>query len=164
MELVNNFSIENVDTLLLLKKEADLSPRKRALKQLHSSHDEELHTMINVFKKGTYVRPHNHFIKTKSGKTVRKGESFLAIEGKGKILLFDEKGNISEILLLNAEEKTMVWLSAKQCHTIVALSDYFIIFENKTGPWKVDEDKVFHLKYPDENENCEHIVKEWELL
>lgn len=164
MRANDSFSLENVDTLLTLKNEADKSPRKRALKKLHSSHDEELHTMINVLKKGTYIQPHNHFIETKDGKTIKKGESFLAIEGKGKIILFDDEGKISKVIFLNAEEKTMVWIPAYQYHTIVALTDYFIIFENKTGPWKVDEDKFFHTEFPNENENYENIIKEWEYF
>ncbi|MBI5539998.1 MAG: cupin fold metalloprotein, WbuC family [Bacteroidia bacterium] len=164
METNYSFSIEDNDTLLLLKKEADKSPRKRALKKMHSSHDEELHTMINVLKKGTYIQPHNHFIKTNVGKTIRKGESFLAIEGKGKIILFDNNGEILKVILMNAEEKTMVWVSAEQFHTIVALSEYFIIFENKTGPWKENEDKFFHAKFPDENESHEELIKHWEEL
>ena len=164
METNHSFSIENIDTLLSLKNEADKSPRKRALKKLHSSHEEELHTMINVLKKGTYIQPHNHYIETKTGKIIKKGESFLALEGKGKILLFNDEGEVREQLFLNADEKTMVWIPAQQYHTIVALTDYFIIFENKTGPWIEDEDKYFHEKFPDEKENCEHIVRKWEIL
>lgn len=156
------FSIENSDAFLLLKNEADKSPRKRALKKLHNSHDEELHTMINVLKKGTYIQPHNHYINLSDGSKIRKGESFLALEGKGKIILFDENGELQKVILMNAEEKTMVWVPAQQYHTIVALTDYFIIFENKTGPWKADEDKCFQSKFPDESINCEAIVQLWE--
>lgn len=164
METNISFSIENIDSLLLLKNEADQSPRKRALKKLHSSHNEELHTMINVLKKGTYIQPHNHYIDLSDGNKVRKGESFMVLEGKGKIILFDDNGEIQKVILMHSEDKTMVWVSAKQFHTIVALTDYFIIFENKTGPWKENEDKYFHTKYPSENENFDHVIQLWEKL
>lgn len=162
METNHSFSIENSGTLLSLKNEADNSPRKRALKKMHSSHAEELHTMINVLKKGTYIQPHNHYINLSDGSKIRKGESFLALEGSGKIILFDDNGEIQKVILMNSEDKTMVWVSARQYHTIVALTDYFIIFENKTGPWKADEDKCFQSKFPDESINCEAIVQLWE--
>lgn len=158
------YCIENSESFQSLKIEADKSPRKRALKMLHFSHDEELHSMINVFKKGTYVQPHCHLIKKENGKTVKKGESFFALEGEGRIILFDENGSITEIISLKATEKTMVWIPAHVYHTVVALTEYFIIFENKTGPWKEGEDKFFHKKFPSENLSNEQIVKDWELV
>ena len=156
------FSKEDSNSFKSLKNEADLSPRKRTLKKLHTSHKEELHTMINVLKKGTYIRPHKHYIKTHSGEIIKKGESFLALEGEGKILLFDDEGALVEVIPMKDTEKSMVWIPANVYHTIVAQSDYLIIFENKTGPWKDNEDKFFHANFPDENYINEHIVKEWE--
>jgi cupin fold WbuC family metalloprotein len=158
------FSKEDANSFKSLKNEADLSPRKRTLKKLHTSHDEELHTMINVLKKGTYIRPHKHSIKTHWGEIIKKGESFLALEGEGKIILFDDDGSITETIPMKDTEKSMVWIPANVYHTIVALSDYFIIFENKTGPWKENEDKFFHINFPDENDINEHIVEEWRKM
>lgn len=163
MNLNKSYTISNAESFKILKKEADLSNRNRTLRKLHSSHEEELHTMINVLKKGTYICPHKHTIRTSEGKTIRKGESFLALEGEGLILLFKDNGEISDKIYLKENEKTMVWIPANVYHTIVALTDYFILFENKTGPWKEEEDKFFHPKFPTENENFEHIVKEWEI-
>ena len=164
MSQKQDYSIENIESFQFLKNEAEKSPRKRTLKKLHFSHEEELHSMINVFKKGTYVQPHCHLIKKQSGETVKKGESFLALEGEGRIILFNEEGSVTEIINLKAAEKTMVWIPAHVYHTIVALSEYFIIFENKTGPWKEGEDKFFHEKFPSENLPNEQIVRGWEMI
>ena len=157
-----NYSVENRNTFTSLKNEADLNLRNRFLKKLHCSHNEELHTMINVLKKGTYIQPHKHMVKTNTGQTIKKGESFLAIEGKGKIILFNEDGTIDKEIPMTESEKTMVWISSNVYHTLVALSDYFIVFENKTGPWKEDEDKFFHPSFPDENSDYLRFLKIWE--
>ena len=158
----STFSVQDKSVFEILKSEANISPRKRTLLKLHASHEEELHSMINVLKKGTYILPHKHVLINSSGKTIKKGESFLALEGKGKIILFKENGEVEKEIFMDSEEKTMVWVSSEQYHTIVAISDYFIIFENKTGPWKEDEDKFFHEKFPTENELYEQIVRNWE--
>jgi cupin fold WbuC family metalloprotein len=157
-------SVINSEKFPVLKSAANISNRKRTLLKLHTSHDEELHTMINVLKKGTYIQPHRHMIQTEDGKTIRKGESFLALEGEGNIILFDEPGKITDVIRLKESEKTMVWIPAEIYHTIVATTDYFIIFENKTGPWKEFEDKNFHTAFPSEEEHHEQFVMVWENL
>ncbi len=148
-----------------LKLQAGESPRKRKLQMLHSSHDAELHSMINVFKKGSYAAPHVHWIEKENNQVIKKGESFLALEGTGKIILFDDEGNLKEVINLDAEQKTMVWIPAGVWHTILATSPFFIVFENKTGPWKEGEDKLFHPRYPQENDpEGDEWVKKLEVL
>ena len=148
-----------------LKLQAGESPRKRMLQMLHSSHDAELHSMINVFKKGSYAAPHVHWIEKGNNQVIKKGESFLALEGTGKIILFNEEGNPTEVINLDAEQKTMVWIPAGLWHTILATSPFFIVFENKTGPWKEGEDKLFHPCFPQENDpEGDEWVKKWEAL
>ena len=47
-------------------------------------------------------------------------------------------------------------------HSIISLSEYIIIFENKTGPWTEWKDKVFHKKFPLEWEKwVEKVMKSW---
>ncbi len=148
-----------------LKAEADINFRKRTLQMLHSSHDAELHSMINVFKKGSYAAPHVHWIEKEDGRIIKKGESFLALEGEGKIILFDNEGNVVSVIGMNAKEQTMIWIPAGVWHTVVATSSYLIVFENKTGPWKEGEDKIFHPRFPGEGEaQGSSFVKAWEEI
>lgn len=148
-----------------MKTAARTNNRKRTLQMLHPSHEAELHSMINVFTPGSYTAPHRHLIELIDGKTIRKGESFIALEGKGKIILFDDNGNVIRTIELDAAEQTMVWIPADVWHAVVCLSDAFIVFENKTGPWKEGEDKLFHSGFPAEgDESAALLVKEWELL
>jgi cupin fold WbuC family metalloprotein len=148
-----------------LKLQAQESPRKRTLQMLHSSHEAELHSMINIFTKGSYAAPHMHWIKKPNGEIIKKGESFLALEGRGKIILFDQEGKLHKVIILDSEQKTMVWIPAGVWHTILATSPVFIVFENKTGPWREGEDKLFHPEFPAENtpEGGEFVEK-WETL
>lgn len=148
-----------------LKTEAKNNTRKRTLQMLHSSHAEELHSMINVFSKGTYAAPHVHWIEKHNNEIIKKGESFIAIEGTGKIILFSPEGKVERVVNLDATEQTMVWIPAGVWHTVVCTSDFFIVFENKTGPWVEGEDKCFHPSFPGEGDpEGEKFVKEWEDL
>jgi len=148
-----------------MKAEASVNVRKRTLQTLHSTHAAELHTMINVFTKGSYTAPHLHWIEKENGDVIRKGESFMALEGQGKIILFSEAGEIERVITMDATEQTMVWIPAGAWHTVVCMSSYFIVFENKTGPWKEGEDKLFHPLYPNEGDAAgAEKVKEWENL
>ncbi|WP_243345394.1 WbuC family cupin fold metalloprotein [Parabacteroides sp. FAFU027] len=148
-----------------LKPEADANVRKRTLQMLHSSHAAELHSMINVFTKGSYVCPHIHWVEKADGSLVKKGESFVALEGEGKIVLFDEEGTIERVIVMTDKEQTMVWIPAGVWHTVVSLTPYFIVFENKTGPWTEGGDKRFHPGFPTEGETLgDEIVKLWESL
>lgn len=143
-----------------LKNKAKQSPRQRAMLMLHNGHEATLHTMINTFKKGSYVAPHRHWIETPTKEIIQKGESFVALEGEGKIILFDDEGNKVKTIILKASEKTMVWIPAGVCHTVLATTDYFIVYENKTGPWVEGADKQFHPKFPEEGSG-EIMDYEW---
>ncbi|MBU3714625.1 MAG: cupin fold metalloprotein, WbuC family, partial [Ferruginibacter sp.] len=130
--------VYNKNVFQELKNAAVQNVRRRTLQMLHSSHAEELHTMINVFTKGTYAAPHVHWIDNHSqplAEPIKKGESFIVMEGKGKIILFNENGSIERVIPLDAKEQTMVWIPAGVWHTVVCTSEFFIVFENKTGPW-----------------------------
>ncbi|MDD3077814.1 MAG: WbuC family cupin fold metalloprotein [Paludibacter sp.] len=156
--------VKNCKDFEELKAEAVASGRKRTLQMLHSSHEAELHSMINVFTRGSYAVPHNHWIEKEDGNVIKKGESFLALEGAGRIILFTEDGIIERVVEMKAAEQTMVWIPAGVWHTVIALTDFFIIFENKTGPWKAGEDKVFHKAFPVEGDSMgAKYVRAWEI-
>jgi hypothetical protein len=144
---------------------AQSSERKRALQMLHTSYEAELHTMVNVICRGSYAVPHRHWIENSDGTITKKGESFLALEGEGRLLLLNDAGHIERVIALNGTEHTMAWIPAGVWHSIVSTSPYLVVFENKTGPWKENEDKLFHPAFPPENDsNAEKIVREWEMV
>jgi cupin fold WbuC family metalloprotein len=147
------------------KSRAKKSPRKRHLHLLHTSHEAFLHSMVNTFTKGTYAAPHRHYNYDKEGSLVQKGESFIALEGKGKIISFDDAGNVMEVVRLDASLQSMCWIPSTVWHTVVPDSEVFMVFENKTGPWEETTDKCFHPKFPKEGEEASvALLNEWERL
>lgn len=159
--------VVQVDTNLIkdLKNKAKASQRKRYLHSLHPNYEAYLHTMINVFCKGTYVVPHRHYVKDENHQITKKGESFFVLEGKAKLITFTNKGEVLEVYQMHANQKPMLWLSEETWHTIVPTTDFFVVFENKTGPWKALTDKAFHSGFPKEGEaGVDTLIKEWEKL
>lgn len=148
-----------------LIEKAKASERKRHLLRLHPNHEAELHTMINVFCKGSYVQPHRHLVTDEAGKPTTKGESFVALQGKGRIIQFDDDGKILDVADLDAEQQSMLWIPHHCWHTVLALTPIFIVYENKTGPWKAETDKAFHKAFPAEGEReAEAYLETWEGL
>jgi cupin fold WbuC family metalloprotein len=146
-----------------LTEKAKNSERKRHLVRLHTTDEAKLHSMINVFTKGSYVQPHRHWVKDEAGELTTKGESFIALKGKGRIIQFDDDGNVIDLVDLDASQQDMLWIPENCWHTVLALSPVFIVFENKTGPWDAETDKAFHSSFPSENaNNLEKYVEEWE--
>lgn len=147
------------------KSAAKQSLRKRHLHLLHTSHAAFLHSMVNTFTKGTYAAPHRHFNYNKKGDLVQKGESFIALEGSGKIISFDDAGNIKEVIHLDAQLQSMCWIPSTVWHTVVPTTEVFIVFENKTGPWEEETDKSFHPNFPKEGaDEASSFVLKWEQL
>jgi len=159
-----NIITRNNASLSTLIKKAKDSSRKRVLDCMHVSLDSKLHSMINVISKGSYVTPHKHWIETKN-KVINKGESFLTLRGEGKLLFFNDAGEMIKIIRLNEKEQTMVWIPENIWHSLIATSEYLITFENKTGPWEEGKDKIFHPSFPEEGKkDTDKIVREWEAL
>ena len=88
--------------LLIEKKDVDYlrkvafgNPRQRARFCTHNSIDDKVHEMIIFHKKGTYVRPHKHVLKT---------ESFHLVDGEADVLIFDEEGKLTHVQNLGKYE------------------------------------------------------------
>lgn len=143
---------------------ASRSPRKRTLHSMHNSDNSKLHSMVSAISQDSYVRPHRHWVQA-SNKLIDKGESFIVLQGHGKLIFFKDNGEPDRLIKLDSREQTMVWIPEGVWHTLVATSDNLIVFENKTGPWKEGEDKVFHDLYPEENQpGTDEIVSKWHSL
>ena len=65
--------------------------RNRARYCTHSSAEDDVHEMIIYIKKDTYIRPHKH---------LGKSESFHLVQGEADVVIFDENGNIKNVLRL----------------------------------------------------------------
>lgn len=154
-------SIKKIDLSILpaLIEKAKNSERKRAMYCLHNSNESMLHTMINVICKKSYVCPHKHYLED-NWKIIQKWESYFILEWKAKLIFFDDIWKITDTLILDSKEKSMVLVPEWTWHTIISLTDYIAIFENKTGPYLDWKDKVFHTSFPLEGEEWVDFVLE----
>lgn len=110
-------------------EKAKQSPRLRMNYNFHESLDDPINRLINAMEPDTYLRPHRH-------KNPDKNEVFLMLRGKAALFLFDDEGNISEIVVL--DPKTGIYggeISCDTWHTLVVLESGSVIYEIKQGPF-----------------------------
>ncbi len=127
-----------------IAEQAARSPRRRMNHNFHSGPQDNPHRFLNVLLRGTYVRPHRHI-------DPPKAESFLVLEGRAAILIFDDDGQITDTHVLGSGVMG-IDLSPGIWHSIVALSDTVVCFEVKPGPWIPATDKDFAPWAPKEGE------------
>lgn len=128
-----------------LKKRVALSPRKRIRFCAHPASDHNLHEMMIVLAKGTYVRPHKHD---------NKVESFHIIEGAVDVILFEESGTIHEVIRMGdyTSGKNFYYrLAEPRYHTLILRSDLLILHETTNGPFK-KSDTIFAPWAPEEGD------------
>ena len=112
-----------------LELEAEKNPRKRIRVCVHPNTDDLLHEMFIVHTKDTYVRPHKH---------LGKSESIHVIEGLVDVVLFDDLGNLTEVLDLGdyASGSRFYYRSSDPIfHTLLIKSETIIFHETTNGPF-----------------------------
>src|SRR5512140_4027115 len=81
-------------------EKARQSPRRRANFNFHPSLEDNPHRFLNVMLEGTYIQPHRHL-------EPPKAETFLVLEGRAVIFLFDENGNVKARYTLGPEGEAL---------------------------------------------------------
>ncbi len=112
-----------------LKAQAVSSPKGRARICAHRSSDDSLHEMLIVLSRESYVQPHKH---------LGKSESFHIIEGEVDVAIFDDVGQISDVVSLGAMgtgRKFFYRLSDSRFHTLLIHSDMLVMHEVTNGPF-----------------------------
>jgi cupin fold WbuC family metalloprotein len=117
--------------------EARQSPRRRMNFNFHATLEENPSRLLNVLLRGTYIRPHRH-------SDPPKAESFVVLEGRIAILIFDDSGRIERRYALGRGDNALgVDIAPGIWHTAAALSDHAVCFEVKPGPYVQAVDKEF---------------------
>lgn len=128
-----------------LKDKAGHNQRKRIRLCAHLNVDDKVHEMFIVHTRDTYVRPHKH---------LAKAESIHVIEGSCQVILFDDAGNITQIVEMGdySSGKAFFHRTAEpQFHTLLIPSDYLVFHETANGPF-VPADTAFPGWAPDLSE------------
>jgi cupin fold WbuC family metalloprotein len=116
-------------TIAELKRIAAQNPRLRSRLCTHPDPSSGLHEMLIVHHRQAYVRPHKHF---------GKPESFHLIEGTARVVIFEENGDIREVL------EMAPYGQGKLCyyrmpdglfHTILITSEWLVFHEITAGPF-----------------------------
>jgi len=116
---------------------AKKSKRKRKNFNFHEQETDLMQRMLNALEPETYVRPHKH-------ENPDKREVFIVLKGKLAFIIFDDKGNIKTINILEANSENFgIEIEAKVWHSIVSLETGTVIYEIKDGPYHPENDKNF---------------------
>ena len=134
-----------------LKRMALLNPRRRIRLCAHHSVEDVVHEMIIFHPQGTYVHPHKH---------IGKDESFHLICGKIDCIIFDNDGNVINVLPMgeySSGETFFYRIPSGTYHTQIFRNDT-IFHEVTKGPFN-NKDTVVAKWAP--NEKDEILVKKY---
>ena len=129
-----------------LKDVATTNPRSRVRVNAHKNIDDPLHEMLIIHKKGMYCQPHKH---------LNKSESFHMIEGRIKVVLFDNDGVILQAITMGISEpdETLFYrISEPIYHMVILESDFAVYHEVTNGPFQ-KEDSLFAPWAPADNQD-----------
>jgi len=147
----DEITIVSKNDITFLKTKAFESPKKRARLCTHLDSSDRLHEMLIALGKDTYIQPHKHF---------HKSESFHIIEGRLAIIIFDDYGNITEIVTMGdylSGDTFYYRLVGDYFHTVVVFSEYAVFHEATNGPFN-SEDTIYAVWAPRENQNEAKMV------
>ena len=128
-----------------LQKQSLVAKRRRSRLCAHRDVSDCLHELLIVHPENTYVRPHKH---------LGKPESFHIITGTLSVIIFDEDGNITEIIPMgdySSGQNFYYRISDPLYHTVMITSKIAIFHESTTGPFK-RSDTVFAPWSPKEKD------------
>ncbi len=131
---------EDIDALAA---KASGNRRERARLCAHGSVSDAVHEMLIVHARNAYVRPHKH---------LHKSESFHIIRGEVDVVLFDEAGKVTRVMVMGAFDSGLPFyyrLAEPVYHTLLIRSDVLVFHETTNGPFKREE-TVFAPWAPEE--------------
>ena len=109
--------------------------RGRCNHNLHPTLEDPVQRFLNVLQPGSYVRPHRH--------EAHRWELFLLLEGEAAAVVFDDRGEVTERLVLRRGGARAVEVAGGVWHTLFALAPDTTLFEVKPGPYTPLSDKDF---------------------
>lgn len=149
--------MQQIDHQLLdaLSERAKGVPRLRAHHNLHPRLTDPIQRLCVAIEPGSYVRPHRHMEPATM-------ELFLLLRGEVAILLFDDRGQVRERLLLSVRgPRIAVEIPESAWHTVVALVGGSIFFEIKQGPYLPPAAENFAAWAPAEGEEGAQAWLAW---
>jgi len=126
-----------IDQKLLdsLTEQAKASPRLRMAMDLRNSPDDLSQRMLNALEPGTVMPIHRHHASS---------ETVVILRGKIRWLFYDENGNETERVTLDANgELRMLNVERNRWHSLECLESGSVLYESKDGPYHpLEEDEI----------------------
>ncbi len=140
--------VVRIDSGLLdaVSAQAKASERLRMNHNFHTDFADPINRMLNALEPDTYCRPHKH-------EDPDKREVFLVLRGKLAVLFFNDTGEVTEVVKLDATAGSYgVEIPPGVWHTLVCLEPNSVAYEVKDGPYLQPLDKNFAPWAPAEGE------------
>src|SRR5580698_9812769 len=128
-----------------LKSAAAANPRGRVRINAHADGEDLLHEMFIAIRPDSYIRPHKH---------PGKSEAFHLVHGSVDIVIFNDEGDIHDIVRLAAGEQDRAFcyrMSEPMFHTLVIRSDLLVVHEITNGPFRPGETVFADFSPPEED-------------
>ena len=119
------------------------SPRRRHPKILHKP-GAEFNRVINFMLEDSYMQPHLH-----PGE--EKIEKMYLVQGKFAVLLFSDKGEIDQIIILEKGKTEYIEIPSFTWHTYVMLTKTVVSYETMMGKYNPETWKTLAKWAPAEN-------------
>lgn len=132
------------DELAFLKQQAAFNERMRARICAHKTNEDALHEMLIAISAKSYIHPHKH---------LRKSESFHIVDGIVDVVVFDDLGEIVEIIELGDARSGRNFyyrLSESAFHTLLIRTDFLVVHEVTNGPFLREETVLADFAPPEE--------------
>lgn len=131
-----------------LISEAELSPRLRKHRNIHSSYNDTCQRFMNAICVGSYIHPHRHRLDPKD-------ECLIAVKGLFSAIVFTHSGRVAEIKIFGTEKygnvSVGIEFGAETWHTVLALEKKSVLLEVKAGPFDPNQAKELAPWAPTEN-------------
>ena len=106
-----------------------------------------VHEMLIIHARDAYVRPHKH---------IGKSESFHVVEGEADIIIFNQQGDIKEVVSMGdySSGKNFYYrITDALYHTVMITSEILVFHESTNGPF-VRSDTIFAPWSPEEDNHA----------
>ena len=119
-----------------LSAKAKENPRLRQSMDLRNSPEDLSQRMLNALEPGTIMPIHRHHASS---------ETVVILRGRIRWIFYDENGNETERVVLDAEDNLrMLNVEKDRWHSLECLESGSVLYESKDGPYHpLKEDEVF---------------------
>ena len=118
-----------------LTAKSKINPRLRQSMDLRNSPDDLSQRMLNALEPGTVLPIHRHH---------DSSETVVIVRGKIQWVFYDENGNETERIVLDADgDPRMLNVEKDRWHSLVCLESGSVLYESKDGPYHpLEEDEI----------------------